>query len=180
MNTAFEFSRPLALEQVLPHKPRQEDIAATADECAALAARFDLKSLSVLQSRMTLTRTADSKLVRVAGALHAELVQTCVVSLQDVPAVIDASFETYFTEDGEEFDEDAGLDIELEEDEFPVGGGGVVDLGELAAQYLSLEIDPYPRAPGVSLAAQMAATGDEGKNRPFEILRGLTTDAKED
>jgi hypothetical protein len=32
-----------------------------------------------------------------------------------------------------------------------VDAGGSVDLGEIAAQYLGLEISPYPTGPGVKL-----------------------------
>jgi len=34
---------------------------------------------------------------------------------------------------------------------FQVDDGGAVDLGEIAAQYLGLEISPYPTGPGVKL-----------------------------
>ncbi|HCS23533.1 MAG TPA: metal-binding protein, partial [Rhodospirillaceae bacterium] len=50
---------------------------------------------------------------------------------------------------------------------------GMIDLGEVVAQYLSLELDPYPRAPGVSLAAQMQASGQPKKANPFQALEAL-------
>ena len=52
----------------------------------------------------------------------------------------------------------------------------LIDLGEVVAQYLSLEIDPYPRPPGVSLAAQLQASGQPKKDNPFQALAALKDD----
>ena len=41
--------------------------------------------------------------------------------------------------------EDADMDVE------ELSESGEVDLGEIASQYLSLQIDPYATAPGASL-----------------------------
>jgi uncharacterized metal-binding protein YceD (DUF177 family) len=173
-----EFSRPLAVEGIMPGKARTENIEASIAECAALARRFDLKSLSGLKSRMTVLRTADGEVIRVEGSIAAEVVQTCVVSLQDVPAVIETGFDVSFSKEGKELDEE-DFGIELDEELPDVMHDGVLDLGELVAQYFSLELDPYPRAPGVSLAAQLAESGEEVKNRPFQVLLGLKPKEKE-
>ena len=181
MTTTPEFPRPVAIEGIIPDKPRRESVTATEEECAALAQRFDLKSLSGLKAKLTILRVSDGNIVRDEGEIEAEVVQTCVVSLQGVPAEIKFRFDTYFTEDGKEgFEEEELLDIALE-DEFPdmVMRDGQLDLGELTAQYLALELDPYPRAPGVSLAAQMTETGGDTKNRPFTVLQKLKTDKDE-
>jgi len=176
-----EFSRPLAIDGIIPDKPRFEQIEASVEECAALAQRFDLQSLSGLKAKLTVLRVSEGNIIRVEGDIEAEVVQTCVVSLQGVPAEIKAHFDTYFTEDGKEgFEEEELLDIDLD-DEFPdaVINNGLLDLGELTAQYLSLELDPYPRAPGVTLPAQMTEIGDNTKNRPFQILQKLKADEDE-
>lgn len=181
MTITPEFSRLLSIEGLIPDKVRRESITASEEECAALADRFDLQSLSNLKARLSVLRVAEGNIVRVEGDLEAEVVQTCVVSLQGVPSEIRAHFDTYFTEDGKEaFEEEDLLDIEID-DEAPdlVMRDGQLDLGELVAQYLSLELDPYPRAPGVSLAAQLTETGGETKNRPFEILQKLKTEKDE-
>ena len=181
MTTTPEFSRPLAIEALIPDKVRSENITASEEECAALAERFDLQILSNLKAQINVMRVSEGNIIRVQGHLEAEVVQTCVVSLQGVPDEIDAHFETYFTEDGkEDFGDETLFDIEIE-DEAPdmVMKDGVLDLGELVAQYLSLELDPYPRAPGVSLPAQMTEAGGDKKNRPFEILQKLKTEKDE-
>ncbi len=151
------------------------------EECAALAKRFDLKSLSGLKAKLTVLRISEGNIIRVEGDIEAEVVQTCVVSLQGVSSEIKAHFDTYFTEDGKEgLEHEELFNIELD-DETPdmVINGGMLDLGELTAQYLSLELDPYPRAPGVSLPAQLTETGGDTKNRPFQILKKLTPEEDE-
>jgi len=181
MTTPPEFSRPLAIDGIIPDKPRREKITASEEECAALAKRFDLQSLSGLKAELTVLRVSEGNIIRVEGNIEAEVVQTCVVSLQGVPAEIKTHFDTYFTEDGKEgFEEEQLFNIEVD-DELPdmVVNGGVLDLGELTAQYLALDLDPYPRAPGVSLAAQLTETGGDTKNRPFKILQKLKTEKDE-
>jgi uncharacterized metal-binding protein YceD (DUF177 family) len=168
-----EFPRPLAIDGVIADKPRAEKMAATADECAALAKRFDLRHLENFKANMTVLRVSEGRMIRVKGSLSADVVQSCVVSLRDVPAHIQGEFDTYFNEDGKNIDQDGEFSIEIEEEISDVLKDGVLDLGELAAQYLALELDPYPRAPGVSLAAQMAEVGGDKKNRPFEVLQSL-------
>jgi uncharacterized metal-binding protein YceD (DUF177 family) len=174
-----EFSRPVAVEGIIPDKPRFEKIAATEEEAAALAKRFELQSLSGLKANITILRVSDGKIIRVEGDFEAEVVQTCVVSLQGVSAEIKAHFDSYFTEAGESFHEDEDFSLELDEDPEEVFKNGMLDIGELVAQHLSLELDPYPRAPGVSLAAQLSEAGAEVKNRPFQVLQDLKSD-KED
>ncbi len=176
-----EFSRLIAIEGIIPDKGRREHVEASKEECAALAKRFDLKSLSGLKANLTILRVSEGNIIRVEGDIEAEVVQTCVVSLQGVPAEIKAHFDTYFTEDGKEgFEHEELLAAEITEDAPDmVINGGMLDLGELTAQYLSLELDPYPRAPGVSLAAQLTEVGGPSKNRPFQVLKNLKTEEDE-
>lgn len=164
-----EFSRPLAIEGIIPDKVRTEKIAASADECAALAARFGIREISDFKAEIYIRRVIGGEVVKVEGKLAADVVQACVVSLQDVHEHVEASFETYFTED-----KDKAADEDDPEDDAPeMAENGIVDLGEVAAQYLALELNPYPRAPGVSLAAQMAEVGTAAKPNPFAVLEVL-------
>lgn len=178
MSTTFELSRPVAIESLVPDRERIDDFVATEAECAALAKRFDLRELSDFKGRLTSRRVTEGKFVRIHGVFEADIVQACVVSLRDVPAHVQGEFETYFSEDGKEFDPDEDFNLEIEEEDElnSVYSHGMLDLGELLAQYLSLELPPYPRAPGVSLAAQMAEAGEAPATNPFQVLQALKTD----
>lgn len=173
MTASLEFSRPLSIDGITPDKERVEKIEANDKECAALAKRFDLRDLSDFSGTLHIRRVAGGDLVRVAGTIKADVVQTCVVSLQDVHAHVEGDFETFFSEKEQDLPED--LDILLDDPESApeMVVNGHIDLGEVAAQYLSLHLDPYPRAPGVSLAAQLAEVGAGGKSSPFAVLKGL-------
>jgi uncharacterized metal-binding protein YceD (DUF177 family) len=166
-----EFSRLIAIEGITPDKVRKETITASAAECEALARRFDLRGLSEFKARISLRRVTGGPALRVQGDFEAEVVQTCVVSLQDVHAHVQGHFDTFFSEETAA----PAAEIALDDDETSpeIITNGVIDMGEIVAQYLSLELDPYPRAPGVSLAAQLAEIGAEVKNSPFRVLEGL-------
>lgn len=179
MTVTPEFSRLLEVETIIPDKERRETVIANAEECAALAKRFDLKSLSGLKGDLKILRVSEGNIIRIQGDIEAEVMQACVVSLQDVPSRVRAHFDTSFTEEGEVFEDDIDFEFELEEDLHEVLNNGMIDMGELVAQYLSLELDPYPRAPGVSLAAQLSEIGGTPKNRPFQVLEGLKTEKEE-
>lgn len=179
MATQPEFSRVLAVEGLTPDKVRKETIEANAKECAALAKRFDLRELSNLKADLRIRRVEGGDVVRLEGKLTADVVQTCVVSLQDVHAHIEGEFDTFLAEEGKhaskKFGDEAEFGIDDDDTAPEVITNGQLDLGEIVAQYLSVELDPYPRAPGVSLAAQLAEAGIEVKNNPFSVLKNLNT-----
>jgi uncharacterized metal-binding protein YceD (DUF177 family) len=141
----LEFSRRVALDTI-GEGGRNEKFAATVDEGAALAKRFDWLAVKSLTGTALLTRVAGS--VHAVGTLKARIVQSCVATGDPVPEVIEESFDLRFVE---------GLatpeseEVELGEDELdtmPIEGGAI-DLGEAAAQTLALAANPYPRCAGV-------------------------------
>jgi len=96
------------------------------------------------------------------GRLQARVVQTCVVSLEDFPADIDEAFRVRFVPAGQESD-----DPDPEADDEIGYAGGMLDLGEAAAEQLALTLDPYPRAPG----AELPELDAEAAAHPFAALR---------
>ncbi len=176
MATQPEFSRVLAVDGLTPDKVRKESVEATEKECAALAKRFDLRELSNLKADLRIRRVEGGDVVRLEGKLSADVVQTCVVSLQDVHAHIEGEFDTFLAEEPKhtkKFGDEAEFGIDDDDSAPELITNGQLDLGEMVAQYLSVELDPYPRAPGVSLAAQLSETGLEVKNNPFSVLKTM-------
>jgi uncharacterized metal-binding protein YceD (DUF177 family) len=165
-----EFSRLFALEGV-PAGGQTVTLKATPVECRALADRLDLVRLDRLEGEARIERAGDG-LVRVAGRLHAELAQRCVVTLEPVPATVDAEFERTFSRDvPEAAAEEIEMDLESEPPEpLPTGG---LDLGEILAEELSLALDPYPRSPAADQRmAEVNEADDEGQG-PFGALAKL-------
>ena len=51
--------------------------------------------------------------------------------------------------------------------------GPTIDIGELAEEYFVLAIDPYPRAPGAALPADVVDDAESPKDSPFAALAKL-------
>jgi uncharacterized metal-binding protein YceD (DUF177 family) len=168
-----EFSRPIEVEQIGAEGVSLE-IAAEPAEREALARRFGVLSLDRLTASVAVLPVS-RKLFRVEGSFEAEVVQSCVVTLEPVPAQLAESFSALF---GEARRGVAALLAGRDEDDVPEPiEEGAIDIGETVAQHLALALDPYPRKPGANVPQQYsaAAEGGAGKGRgnPFAALGSL-------
>ena len=157
---APEFSRIVDLAD-LPNGGSVYDLSAGEDERAALAARFDLVSMSRLEARLRVVWRGDA--LRVDGDLRADVVQSCVVTLSPIESRLEERLELAFTR--ERPGETVGLD-----DAEPLTGD-VLDIGELVAEELSLALDPYPRLPGAERPE--SADREVPRESPFDVLAKL-------
>ena len=135
-----EMSRVVAVDRL----PATLMVAATPEERAALATRLHIPEVRVLTCRWTLRR--QGTMVEAQGTLEAEVVQSCVVSLEPVEQHVSDRFTVRFVPAGKEKDHE---DPEAP-DELPYEGSSI-DLGEAAAEQLALALDPYPRHPDAEL-----------------------------
>lgn len=170
-----ELSRPLQVDRI-PAGGVEEKIVASPDERKALAARFGLVDLPKLEANLNVDH-AQSKMLAVTGALFADVVQTCVVTLEPVPDQIVDSIDVLFAPPHMiENDRDGALaDLGQAEPPEPIENG-VIDLGELVAQHLALALNPYPRKEGASLGVYEAkgrAKPQPAKENPFAKLAVL-------
>ncbi len=163
---AVEFARPVELSRLNRGEQRFE-IVANAAERAALAARFGLVSLDRLEAAVRLGRIAGG-LVRLEAEFAADVVQTCVVSLERVQNRVGEKFTVLYGEGAEA--REVSLDGEAETIEPIVGGA--IDIGEAVAQQLSLALDPFPHAPGAA-APRLDAGSQPGADSPFKVLAKL-------
>lgn len=161
-----EFPRPIDLRQIGDRPVRLE---ANPQEREALARRFGLVSIGRLEAELTLA--VDGEAVDARGRLSAEIVQSCAVSGDDLPATIDEPITVRFVPEVPVTDDE----IELEEsqlDEIPYTGTAF-DLGEAVAQSLALAIDPYAVGPNAEQARKEAGLGDQAASGPFAALAAL-------
>lgn len=123
--------------------PRPQDYPLVAPEAvrAALAHRFGLQAIDRLEGALAVVRAGEG--ARASGRLVADVVQSCVVSGEPVPAHVDEALELRF-----ELPEADGAEIELEPDALDVMPveNDTIDLGEALAQALAVALEPYPRA----------------------------------
>lgn len=192
-----EFPRPIAVAAI-PRDGLRRRLEATAAERAALAERFDLKDVEALSAEVQVNRTSDGR-VRVRGTLAATVVQTCVVSLDPLPASIAAPFAASFAPPDTLAAEGLlGTEVVVtiaeprlgeEDDPEPFLDGDRIDLGELVAQHLSLALDPYPRKPNAALAdaapsavvaEDSAPTDERAPERPYQPFATLADRLRRD
>lgn len=162
---APEFSRPVDAGRLAPGEESAYEIAANAAEREALAQRFELLRLDHLAATVRLRRLAGG-LLRLTAELSADVVQACVVTLEPVASHLADSFSLLY---GRPQNDASEVVLSGETELVEPLEGGVIDLGEVAAQQLSLALDPYPRAPGVGLDEASGRMGDS----PFAALAKL-------
>jgi uncharacterized metal-binding protein YceD (DUF177 family) len=158
---ALEFSRPVPLARV-GVMPFEQEIAATQEECAALAARFGLLALDRLTARVALERKPGDTILLTAE-WDAAFTQECVISLEPVPDTAHERFELRYGPAEAEGEDDAAAPA------FEPLEGDVIDVGEAVAQEFSLSLPPFPHLPDALLEIE-EAPGDEG---PFAVLERL-------
>jgi uncharacterized metal-binding protein YceD (DUF177 family) len=141
---APELSRPLAVDQVRPAGTEVE-VRANEAECAALARRMAIPAVLELACRFRLSPNPAAA-VAAEGHLVARVMQTCVLTAEDFETVAEERFRLCFVPAGRESNDDNPES----DDEIPYTGG-VIDLGEAAAEQLALALDPYPKKPGAVL-----------------------------
>ncbi len=185
-NDRAEWSHLVEIDEV-GGESKTFNFKATEQERTDLARRMGLISVESAQASVTVQRVSGG-LIHAMGIIRADLTQSCVVSLGPVPAKIEDEFEGWFGDKdkalsfakarNEREAKKAHTELEILEesvDPEPIVNGKI-DLGELATQYLSLALDPYPRAEGVS-SQYIVPEGDKDKEgaelrrNPFEALK---------
>lgn len=144
-----------------------------AGEIERVAAFLGLVRLEAAKVEFRLYRWR-AKGIRLTGRLTADVVQSCVVSLEPVTGHIEVEFERkYLSPDllGSGKDEtDVHVDPIAEDP--PEKLGHEIDLGEVLVEELSLNLDPYPRKAGSALDSRVSGEADV-KESPFAALAKL-------
>lgn len=171
MTRASPWSVRIGIDQV-PDAGRQMVIEADAEIRQALAEQAGLTEISRLTATFTLVRPHGEKL-RVTGRVKATIGQLCVVTLEPVRNEIDEVIDLVFLPESRVAALDKTLDLPVaDNDDIPeTTQNGMVDLGAVAAEFLLLGIDPYPRKPGVVFEPPAAAADPD--EHPFAALAAL-------
>ncbi|MCB9989250.1 MAG: hypothetical protein H6868_07985 [Rhodospirillales bacterium] len=162
-----------------------EDVAAvpvtltiTADEqqCRDLARRLGVEAVQSAAATVTLQRQ-NGNIIHVKGDLTAQVIQNCVVTLEPFEEQIEEDVEGWYLDEEQAVSlakvrherQSRGGEVEVpildERDDPEPVVDGMIDLGELATQCMSLAINPFPHAPGV-----MYELGDD-RESPVEPPR---------
>lgn len=168
------------------NRPLEVRIEADEAACRALSRRFAVEGLKDLVAAVTLTQ-AQGGVVHVTGSVKARVQQLCIVTQDPMETEVEEEIEGWFADQNralsfarakKERDMSKGhMEVEIieeAEDPEPIVGGRI-DLGELAAQHLSLAIPLFPRKEGAvsPLTDEDLKAGKplSGRKNPFEALK---------
>ncbi len=164
---ADEWSRPLKLAELSRGQVTRR-LSADAPTRERIAAELGLDGLDRLEAEISTTPWLDG--ARVQGRLKATVRQTCGVTLEPLESEIDHAFELKLLPVGSPNaptePEDAVLDPEAE-DPPDLIEHEQVDLAAMVVEQLALEIDPFPRKPGVAFDAGP----EDNPPSPFAVLK---------
>ena len=164
-----EFSRIVRLDRAASNATG-EHIAATPEECAALATRFGFSAIDRLDADYVLAEEHGRPVAR--GRLRAALAQPCVATSEPVPEAVDVPFVIRFQQEGE-MAQDEEFELSEEECDTHFYEGGIIDIGEAVAQTLALSVEPYPRALEADQWLRERGVLTEDQAGPFAALAAL-------
>lgn len=144
---------------------------ATATELEQAAQALDILGVPNLSTRYRVVAISGGA-YRLTGSMDASVKQACVISLEPVNGVVQASFDVEFWPGlkPEESEAEAsvlnGPDVELLEH-------GIIPVGRIVIETLSASLDPYPRREGEEFTWQDPEAADAEKHNPFAALSKL-------
>ncbi len=145
-----------------------------------LADRLAVKSLNKFAIDISI-RMENTRIPRVAveGSLEATVVQSCSVTLEPIVSQFSIPISLIFKEKAAE-PSHLLEEIDAEEHDPPEQMiDGQFDVGDILTQLLAVEINPFPRKPGVSLEnmlntkARLDRAQDSETDKPFAELAAL-------
>ena len=151
-------------------------LVADAAARARIAAAYGLLEVRKLAADAVLT-PGRAGTVLVEGAVTADIVQACVVTLEPVEQSFIEPFSRSFVRERPEGKPAPKPDAEIMVDPNAPDppepySGPLLDLGPIVIEHFLLGIDPYPRAPGATLPADLGE-GSHETDSPFAALAKL-------
>jgi hypothetical protein len=130
---------PLAGQEIL--------IEANKVQCAALAKLNKLAALNRLQALLTVKPRG--KELHVWGTITADVVYTCVFTLEQFPFSLVEKVNAIFAPE-KEVQKPKHLDLSFGDDDREALIDGEADIGALVQELFQLALDPYPHKPGTN------------------------------
>lgn len=168
------FSHPVNVNEV-PEQGLDLSISADPPTRQALAAFDGLAGIASLEADFHIARRGLGAF-NVSGSVRARITQICVLSLQpfetEVAEEIDVDFAPQTTAAVTSAQAGTTLTDPSASERDPPDPivDDTIDLGALAAEFLALGLDPYPKKPGVEF---VPTRPPEEKGSPFDVLKKL-------
>lgn len=151
--------------------PVSVDYAPDDAERKAIARDLKVVSIKALTARVTVRPWLDG--AELSGKIDAIVEQTCSVSVEDFDEEIRSEFSLRVVPAGSPSApqaETSEIELDVEAADPPdVLESDVIDIAAYVIEHLALELDPYPRKPGVSFDYQP----ETEETSPFAALKAL-------
>ncbi|HLK24725.1 MAG TPA: DUF177 domain-containing protein [Caulobacteraceae bacterium] len=137
---------------------------------AAIAAELGLESIEGLEADVTMQPWLDGAVLD--GRWQADIVQICSVSLDPFETLLKGAFVIRVVPHGSPNAPRVEREIVIDpnsEDPPDELEGETIDIGGYVIEHLALELDPFPRRPGVEFEAPAAPQ----PGSPFDVLARL-------
>ena len=174
---AAKFMRMLAVEAV-PDTGFDIRLCANETECAALADPYGLVAVQTFDAGFHVRKQGPER-YKVSGVLRALVTQICAVSLEPFETMVSVPVGVDFALGCQPLGEPAspkrtaggaGTFAGAQDPPDPIINGQI-DLGALAAEFLVLNLDLYPRKPGATFEDTNVGDETSGTDSPFAVLR---------
>lgn len=140
----------------------------TEQERSALACHANIEAVGMLTAKGEVRPWGGG--VEVEIAFYADVIQTCVATLEPVSDRIEGAFIRHYLRGISE--EETGVELVFGDEEPPEPlEGDAIDLSPALSEELILSLDPYPRAKGATLPAE--AKDSDAAASPFAVLERL-------
>ncbi len=159
----------LRLSQVQRSPPTLE-LQADAGRRAAIAKALDLRALDRFTAQVQVTPWLDG--LEVTAHWQADIAQTCGVSLDPFDSALSGEFTVRAVPEGSPAAGDLASEVTVDPDAPDPPDllqGEEVDVGAYLVEHLALEVDPFPRKPGV----EFEPPAPESPASPFAVLKAL-------
>ena len=175
------FSYPVKVGHISAN-PVSVHLSANEAERRALATLWKVNDVGSLVADLQIGRWKKDG-VKIKGEVRAELVQSCVVTLDPVETKIAESVEAIFVPEGSRLarqaDNDGGeMILDPGGPDIPdTFSGDTIDVGVVVSEHVALAIDPYPRKEGAVFGERIESTAaDDKRPNPFAVLKDLKKD----
>lgn len=155
----------------IPDRGLARERAASEAECAGIARVLKLVSLDKLVAAYRITSIAGGGW-RLAGKISADPVQSCIVTLEPVPAHIEDAFDVEFHHETPASESGGDLSVLQGPDIEPLDGNEIA-AGRVVFETLAAGLDPYPRKGDAAFDWQDKVAPDDKKISPFAVLAKL-------
>lgn len=163
--SVLTLSSELSIDAFQAGKLLKFEVVPTADEIAALMARFNFVAIDNCHANLSIRKVARD-CWDVNGRLTANVVQSCVVTGEPIAESVDFLIEERYVREPEDADA-----VEVNLDGVEPLKNGAIDIGEMVSQSLALAVTAWPRADGAEEGYQLGEMVDEHPFAGLSVLK---------